>query len=131
LPYPGSSPRQFVLQEALDKFSRSTGLNINFDKSHMVPINVPERDIEVLATQFACQIGRMPFTYLGPPLGSTRPTISELIPLVCRLERKLTSSSSFFVSGSKVTIDQISTSFHASAFSLLPAIASRFNQAVG
>jgi hypothetical protein len=57
----------------------------------MVPINVPAGDIETLATQFGCQIGRMPFTYLGLPLGSTRPAISDLMPLVCRLRRKLTS----------------------------------------
>jgi hypothetical protein len=44
------SHRLFVLKEALDKFSKSTGLKINFDKSHMVPINVPERDFEILAT---------------------------------------------------------------------------------
>jgi hypothetical protein len=44
----------------------------------------------------------MPFTYLGIPLGTTRPTMSDLMPLVCHLERKLTSSSSFLSQGSRL-----------------------------
>jgi hypothetical protein len=51
--------------------------------------------VNQLAQEFNCQVGRMSFTYLGLPLGTTRLTIDELSPLVSRLERKLTSSSSF------------------------------------
>jgi hypothetical protein len=46
----------------------------------------------------------MPFTYLGLPLGTTRVTISELSPLVCRLERKLTSSSCFLSQGAQLQL---------------------------
>jgi hypothetical protein len=35
---------------------------------------------------------------LGLPLGTTKTTIAELSPLVCRLERKLTARSSFLIS---------------------------------
>jgi hypothetical protein len=90
---PADKHQLLALKDTLSKFTMSTSLKINYDKSHMVPINVPAGDIETLATQFGCQIGRMPFTYLGLPLGSTRPAISDLMPLVCRLQRKLTSSS--------------------------------------
>jgi hypothetical protein len=51
--------------------------------------------VNQLAQEFNCQVGRISFTYLGLPLGTTRLTIDELSPLVSRLERKLTSSSSF------------------------------------
>jgi hypothetical protein len=51
--------------------------------------------LQQLADDFCCQVGLMPFTYLGLHVGTTKPTIAELSPLVCRLERKLTSSSSF------------------------------------
>jgi hypothetical protein len=84
-----------VLKEALGKFSMSTGLKINFAKSQILPINVPHDVMKQLADEFGCQIGSMPFTYLGLPLGITKPQIHDLSPLVCRLERKLTSSSSF------------------------------------
>jgi hypothetical protein len=62
----------------------------------MVPMNVSEDLVKDLAAEFGCQISNISFTYLGLPLGTTRPTITELSPLVYQLERKLTSSSCFF-----------------------------------
>jgi hypothetical protein len=91
-----------TLKDVLNKFSMSTGLKINFGKSHMVPINVPEDLMEELAEDFGCQIGKMPFTYLGLPLGITIPIIYEISPLVCRLGRKLTSNSSFLSQGARL-----------------------------
>jgi hypothetical protein len=46
----------------------------------------------------------MPFTYLGLPLGTTKPLINDLSPLVSRLERKLTSSSSFLPQGARLQL---------------------------
>jgi hypothetical protein len=46
----------------------STGLRINFDKSQMVPINVPEGLVTELATEFGCQVGYvlyLPWTATG------------------------------------------------------------------
>jgi hypothetical protein len=54
--------------------------------------------------EFGCQVGSMPFTYLGLPLGTTRPTMTDLMPLVCRLERKLFSSSSFLAQGARLQL---------------------------
>jgi hypothetical protein len=34
----------------------------------------------------------MPFTYLGLPMGTTKPTVTNLLPLVNRIERKVTTS---------------------------------------
>jgi hypothetical protein len=70
----------------------------------MLPINVPDDLMQELAAVFDCQIGSMPFTYLGLPVGTTKPTITELSPLVCRLERKLTSSSSFLSQGARLQL---------------------------
>jgi hypothetical protein len=93
-----------ALKGALRNFTLSTGLRINYDKSQMVPLNVPEELVKYLAEVFGCQLGKMTFTYLGLPLGTTRPTITELSPLVCRLERKLTSSSSFLSNGTRLQV---------------------------
>jgi hypothetical protein len=101
---PADKVQILALKDVLNKVSMSTGLKINFWKSHMVPINVPADLIDDLAADFGCQIGKMPFTYLGLPLGITRPTITELSPLVCRLERKLTSSSSFLSQGARLQL---------------------------
>jgi hypothetical protein len=50
--------------------------------------------INHLATEFGCSIGSMPFTYLGLPMGTTKPKIEDFSPIMCRIERKLTSCSS-------------------------------------
>jgi hypothetical protein len=93
-----------ALKEALGKFSVSTGLKINYAKSQMVPINVLHEDMVILAEEFGCQIGSMPFTYLGLPLGTTKPQIQDLMLLVCRLERKLSSSLSFLPQGARLQL---------------------------
>lgn len=51
--------------------------------------------MEILAGTLGCQIGSLPFTYLGLPLGTTKPKIEEFAPLIDRVERRLTACSSF------------------------------------
>jgi hypothetical protein len=60
----------------------------------MVPINVPLEKIEILANTFGCQIRAIPFTYLGLPMGTTKPRMKEFTPLMDRIERRLTTCSS-------------------------------------
>jgi hypothetical protein len=101
---PADKHQLLVLKDTLRKFTLSTCLKINYDKSQMVPINVPTDLLAELANEFGCQVGSMPFTYLELPLGTTKPTIAELSPLVCRLERKLTASSCFFSQGARLQL---------------------------
>jgi hypothetical protein len=101
---PADKDQLLLIKETLRKFSLSTRLKINFDKSQMLPINVPEDLLQELAAVFDCQVGKMPFTYLGLPVGTTKPTITKLSPLVCRLERKLSSSSSFLSQGARLQL---------------------------
>jgi hypothetical protein len=79
----------------------------------MVPINVPSELISELASAFGCHIGSMPFTYLSLPLGTTKPRIVDLMPLACRLERRLESSSSFLSQGARLQL-------HNSALASMP-----------
>ena len=92
------------LKKALGKFTLSTGLRINYDKSLMLPINVDDASMTLLAAEFGCQVGTLPFTYLGLPLGTTRPRICDLLPLVCNLERRLSSSSCFLAQGARLQL---------------------------
>jgi hypothetical protein len=39
-----------------------------------------------------CTVVPIPFTYLGLPLGITKPTMHDLMPLVDRIERKMTAN---------------------------------------
>jgi hypothetical protein len=94
----------FALKDVLHKFTQSTGLKINYHKSSMVPINVPRDELKELTEAFGCQIASLPFTYLGLPLGTTKPRLNDLAPIVTRLERRLTSVSSFLSQGSRLQL---------------------------
>jgi hypothetical protein len=83
----------FCLKAILNTFAHSTSLRVNFSKSIIVPINVSPEKMQILAGTLGCQIGSLPFTYLGPALGITKPKIEEFAPLLDRVERKLTACS--------------------------------------
>ena len=85
---PGDARTLFNLKGLLRPFSDSTGLHVNFGKSFLVPINMSDDRATHLARTFGCRVGNMPFTYLGLPLGTTKPSIQEFSPLLNRIEKK-------------------------------------------
>jgi hypothetical protein len=90
-----ADPQQLnFLKQLLQDFATSAGLKVNFNKSLMIPINVPEDKMSSLAAGFGCQIGSMPLTYLGLPMGTTKPRFQDLTPMMDTIERKLTACSS-------------------------------------
>jgi hypothetical protein len=83
-------PRQlFFLKTLLYNFFESTGLKVNYNKSMIVPINISEDRLDLLARTFGCSKGSLPFTYLGLPLGVTKPKVIDFLPLVNKCERRL------------------------------------------
>jgi hypothetical protein len=84
-----------VLKDLLASFASATGLKVNYNKTMMLPINVSQERLQSLANTFHCQMGSMPFTYLGLPLGSTKPKIVDFLPLVKKVERRLVSTACF------------------------------------
>lgn len=68
---------------------------MNYSKSKMVPINLPDQKLDHLARTFECQKGGLPFTYLGLPLGLTKPRIVDFSPLVTKCKRRMVSTSLF------------------------------------
>ena len=48
-----------------------------------------------LANTFGCQVGSLPFTYLGLPMGTTKPCIEDLTPIMDRVERRLLACSTW------------------------------------
>jgi len=61
----------------------------------MLPVNMTEERLDLLARTFGCSKGSLPFTYLGLPLGLTKPRMQEFMPLINKCERRLTSTRSF------------------------------------
>jgi hypothetical protein len=68
----------------------------------MIPINLNPDRLHHLAATFNCQAGSLPFTYLGLPLSSSKPSIHEFLPLVHRVERRLISTTMFLTQGGKL-----------------------------
>jgi hypothetical protein len=93
-----------VLKALLNTFADSTGLKVNYPKSNMVPINMNSDRLNHLAATFNCQVGCLPFTYLGLPLSNSKPTIQECLPLVHRVESRLTSTTMFVTQGGKLQL---------------------------
>jgi len=63
----------------------------------MIPINVEESNVPLLTGAFGCTLGTLPFTYLGLPLGTTKPLVRDFAPLICRIERRLSASSTSYL----------------------------------
>jgi hypothetical protein len=61
----------------------------------MVPINVVSEKLNHLARTFGCQTGSFPFTYLGLPMGLTKPKVDNFLPLISKCERRLNYISPF------------------------------------
>jgi hypothetical protein len=61
------------LTEVLRTFGATTGLRVNYAKSNLIPINIQESIVHVFTNAPQCQLGALPFTYLGLPLSTTKP----------------------------------------------------------
>lgn len=107
-------PRQLLhLKHLLHNFAVSTGLKVNYGKSVMVPLNISETKLQSLAKTFECQKGSLPFTYLGLPLGTTKPKMEHFLPLIQKIEKKLGSTSMFLSQGGK--LEMVNSVFSSSA----------------
>jgi hypothetical protein len=53
----GNARQLFFLKAILNSFLESTGLKVNYAKSLMVPVNVSDQSMTVLANTFGCSIG--------------------------------------------------------------------------
>jgi hypothetical protein len=98
----GDTRHLTFLKSVINTFSEATGLRVNLKKSMMLPINVSEQKLDFLAKTFGCSTGTFPFTYLGLPLGLTKPLIQDYQPLLNKCESRLGCISTFFITGRKI-----------------------------
>ena len=85
-------------------FQAVTGLKVNVLKSEMVPIGeVP--NVHVLAEFLGCQIGSLPLTYLGMPLGASHKSPIIWNPILEKIEHKLAGWKKMYLSkGRRLTL---------------------------
>jgi hypothetical protein len=101
-----------VLKALLESFAQATGLRVNYSKSAMMPINTFDGKLKDLASVLGCAIGVLPFTYLGLPLGTTKPTIQDMSPLVSLVERRMNASARFLNFGGRLQfVNSVLSSF--------------------
>jgi hypothetical protein len=76
---PAEESQLLNLKNILGAYSVSAGLKVNYSKSSIIPIN----------SVLGCRVRSIPFTYLGLPLGTTRPSVQDFLPLLNRIERRM------------------------------------------
>jgi hypothetical protein len=107
-----ASQRQlFYLKGILHTISLSTGLKVNFSKSCLLPINISEDKAAQIAEVFGCQVGTYPFTYLGMPMGTTKPRVEDFAPLVSTIERRISATLTWLsMAGRSTWVDSVVSS---------------------
>ena len=93
-----------TIKDILSDYAASIGLKINFHKSTSIPINCAADCYNDIASIFSCKVGSMPFTYLGLPHRITKPTVQDLMPLVCTMERRMPSTLALMSYGAKLSL---------------------------
>jgi hypothetical protein len=90
-----SQRKLFTLKGPLESFSQSIGPRVNYKKSCLVPLNLPYEKAQLLAVVFVCKLESLPFTYIGLPLGATKPRVEHYGSITTKVERRLTATSIF------------------------------------
>lgn len=79
------------LKKTLDMFSRATGLMINFHKSTVTPMNLPDGALQSFMDMLQCREGSFPQMYLGLSLSNVKLPLSAFAPLIAKVDKYLTS----------------------------------------
>ncbi|MCH85694.1 LINE-1 reverse transcriptase like [Trifolium medium] len=66
----------WALKAILRGFELASGLKVNFWKSSIIGVNVPNEFLAMASMFLNCRIGRTPFKYLGLPVGAN-PTLTS------------------------------------------------------
>jgi hypothetical protein len=97
----------------LQVFGDASGLRVIFSKSSLIPINVAEDGVTLFTIALDCQQGSLPFTYLGPPLSTTKPRKEFFLHLIQIVQRRLPACAMYLNYGSKLRmVNSVLSSLH-------------------
>ncbi|CAL5416024.1 unnamed protein product [Camellia sinensis] len=95
----------YELKEILRSFEIMSGLKINFHKSSACGFGVPEDLVDGFASGLNCSNQKLPFTYLGLPLGVNPRKKSTWEPVIAKFRMRLASWKRKFLSfGGRLTL---------------------------
>ena len=101
----GDTQQVGIIKRILEYFSSFTGLSINFQKSSFVPICVDPAVCQQIAQILQCQPSAFPCTYLGLPLSMHKITHGLLMPVIHKVDKRLSGWLATFLSwGGRLTL---------------------------
>jgi hypothetical protein len=87
-----------ALRSVLVLFELMSGLKVNFHKSMLVGVNISESWLHEAASALRCRVGKVPFLYLGLPIGGDPRRLGFWEPVWTRIRNILSGWQSRFLS---------------------------------
>ncbi|PNX79892.1 ribonuclease H, partial [Trifolium pratense] len=87
-----------ALRAVLVLFESMSGLKVNFNKSMLVGVNIPDSWLGEAAFALCCKVGKIPFLYLGLQIGGDPRRLSFWEPVLIRIKNRLSGWKSRFLS---------------------------------
>jgi len=87
----GNTAGAAALKNILDEFTAFSGLHINYGKSRLVPIHMPDSVTQECVHIIGCRRESFPQPYLGLPLSVHKLPLSAYIPYIRKTDRHLSS----------------------------------------
>jgi hypothetical protein len=128
-----AAPAQVLhIRKVLSCFEAVTGLRVNLSKSEMVLVGVIN-DMSSLASILSCRVGALPMLYLGLPLGAPYKALSVWNSILEKIERRLASWQSLYLSkGGRLTLLKSTLSslptYYLSLFTIPASVAQRIEK---
>ncbi|KEH41231.1 hypothetical protein MTR_1g046940 [Medicago truncatula] len=98
-----------ALRAALFIFKVMSRLKVNFHKSSLVGVNIASSWLSEAASVLNCKVGKVPFLYLGFPIGGNSRRLSFWEPFVNRIKARLSGWNSRFLSfGGRLWLGSVS-----------------------
>lgn len=70
-------------------FQNMSGLKVNYSKSMLCGVGIPDLEVKELAKIIGCPSGKLPMKYLGIPLGANPRRISTWQPVIEKVKKAL------------------------------------------
>ncbi|MCH83612.1 cysteine-rich receptor-like protein kinase, partial [Trifolium medium] len=112
-----------ALRVVLVLFETMSDLRVNFNKSMLVGVNIPDSWLGEAASALCCKVGKIPFLYLGLPIAGDPGRLGFWEPVLARLRNILSGWKSRFLSfgGRLILLKSVLTSLPVYALSFFKA----------
>ncbi|KAJ9548105.1 hypothetical protein OSB04_020648 [Centaurea solstitialis] len=77
------------LLRVLRCFHLSSGLKVNWNKSNILGVGVDEFEVDAVANTINCNVGSLPLSYLGLPIGVKMNRFEHWSPIINKFQRRL------------------------------------------